>query len=165
VKIVIDVGCAAYGGDRSIERLIKLFEPDILYGFDPAWEDGMYVPEEGCKTSVVVSNEAAWIRSGSVRFLLDGLNGQVGEHDHWTLVPCFDLARFIRHIPAGDEIILKLDCEGSEYELLERLIYRAVDRRLSLAWIEWHPIGTSWPEKRRASLESRLRCQVDEWTW
>jgi hypothetical protein len=165
VKIVIDVGCARYGGDYSIERLIELFEPDILYGFDPAWQDGMYVAEEGCKTSVVVSNEVAWIRSGAVHFLEDGLNGQVGEHDHWPFRTCFDLARFIKRLPVEDEIILKMDCEGSEYELLEHLMHTGVDERLSLAWVEWHPRGVLDPAERRASIERRIRCPLDEWLW
>ena len=165
-KIVIDVGCARYGGDYSIERLIEKFEPDVLYGFDPAWEDSMYEPIINVyKTDVIVSREVAWIRNGQVRFMLDGLNGQVGDADFWPLVRCMDLARFIRRFPTADEIILKLDCEGSEYDLLEHLIATGTDERLSLAWVEWHPRGTAWPAKKRASLENRLRCHVDEWLW
>lgn len=165
MKIVIDVGCARYGGDYSIERLIEKFEPDILYGFDPSWEDGMYVAEEGCKTSVVVSGMAAWTHRGTVRFLEDGLNGQIGDADHWPWVPCVDLARFIHKQPTEAEIILKMDCEGSEYELLEHLMAKGVDERLSLAWIEWHPRGVPDPAERRASIERRIRCPLDEWLW
>jgi hypothetical protein len=165
VKIVIDVGCARYGGDYSIERLIEKFEPDTLYGFDPSWEKGMYEPAEGSRTNVVCVSKAAWTFTGTVRFLEDGLNGQIGTADHWPWTPCFDLARFIRRLDSGHEIILKMDCEGSEYELLEHLMHTGVDERLSLAWIEWHPRGVPDPTERRASIERRLRCQVDEWLW
>jgi len=164
--IVIDVGCARYGGDYSIERMIEKFEPDILYGFDPAWEDEMYAPiADLYKTDVIVSRSVAWTRSGLVHFMLDGLNGQVGDADFWPLIPCIDLAHFIRQLPDEAEIILKMDCEGSEYELLEHLMAKGVDERLSLAWVEWHPRGVPDPAERRASIERRLRCQVDEWLW
>ncbi len=158
MKIVIDVGCARYGGDYSIERLIEAFDPDILYGFDPAWTTTMIEVDPGMK--VIISNAAAWIYDGEVRFLADGLSGKVGDHAHWPLVGCIDLARFIRQFPDGDEVILKMDCEGSEYPLLDHLIAKGVDERLSLLWIEWHTFGAP---KARRSLERRLRCPVEEW--
>jgi len=163
-KIVIDVGCARYGGDYSIERLIEQFQPDALYGFDPAWEPSM-VDANAYKTNIVVSTEVAWTRRGLVHFMQDGLNGQVGDHDFWPLLRCIDLARFIKRFPTMDEVILKMDCEGGEYELLEHLMEKGVDERLSLAWIEWHDWAIPDAAERRASIERRLRCQVDEWLW
>ena len=165
-KIVIDVGCARYGGDYSIERLIEKFEPDVLYGFDPAWEDEMYQPiVDVYKTHVIVSKEIAWTRLGLVPFMLDGLNGQVSVQKSASPLRCMDLAHFIKRFPAADEIILKMDCEGSEYELLEHLMHTGVDERLSLAWVEWHPRGVLDPAERRASIERRIRCPLDEWLW
>lgn len=162
--IVIDVGCARYGGDYSIERLIEKFEPDILYGFDPSWLPEMY-DESAYKTTVIVSTEVAWTRKGVIPFLEDGLNGQIGDADFWPRLRCIDLARFIKRFPTGGEIILKMDCEGSEYELLEHLMNTGVDERLSLAWVEWHPRGVLDPAERRASIERRIRCPLDEWLW
>src|SRR5262245_49585252 len=66
-KIVIDVGCARYGGDYSIERLIEKFDPDALYGFDPAWEPRM-VDAGAYRTHIEVSTEVAWTRRGLVHF-------------------------------------------------------------------------------------------------
>jgi Methyltransferase FkbM domain len=165
MKTVIDVGCARYGGDFSIERLIDKFHPDVLYGFDPSWDESMFTPWDGITTKVIVSKRAAWTHSGQVRFLDDGLNGQIGDAEHWPFVPCVSLARFIRQLSTADEVILKMDCEGSEYELLEHLMFKGVDERLSLAWIEWHPRGVADPAERRASIERRIRCPLDEWLW
>lgn len=164
MKVVIDVGCARYGGDYSIERLIEKFEPDHLYGFDPAWVPSMF-DAAAYATPVTVSTDVAWIKRGYVRFMEDGLNGQVGDADFWPLARCIDLARFIKRFPTVDEIILKMDCEGSEYALLEHLMHKGVDERLSLAWVEWHPRGVPDPEERRASIERRIRCSIDEWPW
>jgi hypothetical protein len=158
--IVIDVGCARYGGDFSIERLIEMFHPDVLYGFDPAWRPNMYTPETPSRTLVMPSTEAAWTHDGRVPFLEDGLNGQVGS-EGWPLVPCIDLARFIDMLPAGP-VVLKLDCEGAEYELLEHLIKRNVDARLDRVLVEWHPRDG---DSRRRKIERSLTCPIEEWRW
>ena len=164
--IVIDVGCARYGGDYSVERLLEMFRPDALIGFDPAKDVSKAMPradvllEDG--TNVVLRREAAWTYDGEVRFMEDGLNGQVGDAEHWPLVRCIDLARFIDQLPAGP-VVLKLDAEGAEYELLEHLIERNVDARLARVLVEWHEHAGD-PERRR-TIELALACPVEEWRW
>jgi hypothetical protein len=164
MKTVIDVGCARYGGDFSIERLIEEFHPDRLLGFDPNWEPDMFTPSEDLQTTVICQDAAAWTFDGKIGFRSEGLNSCLS----WTgseVTSCLDLARVIRELPDDDEIILKIDAEGSEYELLEHLINKGADERLSLAWVEWHPFGVPNTEEHRSSLEQRLRCPVDEWRW
>jgi FkbM family methyltransferase len=162
VTTVIDVGCARYGGDYSLERLIEMYEPSTVYGFDPAWAAEMFDPPADLQAMVTVSNEAAWTYDGTVRFMADGLNSQVGNHEHWAEVPCIDLARFIGELPDGP-IILKLDAEGAEYNLLDDLIARDIDSRLQLVVVEWHE-RPAW-EARRARIERRLACPLEEWRW
>ena len=175
--VVIDVGCARYGGDYSIERLIEEFHPDVIYGFDPSWEAVMFDPPEDLKTVVHVSNEAAWTHDGHVRFTKDGLGGQVTTKGPET--PCVDLARVIIELygvryereEGGEfsrdetEIILKMDAEGSEYELLDHLISTGADKLLKLAWIEWHPFGASNVDRRRKAIEDEIACELVEWRW
>ena len=162
--IVVDVGCARYGGDYSVERLIDMFHPDVLYGFDPAWSADMYEPAPETTTAVHISNEVAWTHDGTVGFLIDGLNGQVGNAAHWPARPCIDLARFIDELPAG-EIILKLDAEGAEYALLRHLVRKSVDLRLSRVLVEWHDRGEQALQHRRTLIERSLTCVVEEWPW
>jgi hypothetical protein len=162
MTVVIDVGCARYGGDYSIERLIEEFHPRILYGFDPSWRANMYQPEEGTQTVVWTSTEAAWTHDGVVRFTVGGLGGQVTTTG--PELPCIDLAKFILEL-GDDDIVLKMDAEGSEYELLDHLIATSADTRLKLAWIEWHPFGVPDPEQARASIEERIYCELTEWRW
>jgi len=178
--IVIDVGCGRYGGDYSIERLIEEYQPTRLYGFDPSMEGaraaafwlpagaapareyGFIVRGDGDRrdTLVTISVTAAWTHDGEVRFMEDGLNGQVGDAEHWPLVPCFDLAHFIDELP-NEELVLKLDAEGAEYELLEHLIERSADARLALVLVEWH----GGDAVRRRMIEEALTCPVEEWRW
>lgn len=174
--IVIDVGCARYGGDYSLERLIEWYEPDTLYGFDPnptgareaAWwmpapkrNEVMSVRYEHHveQTHVVIEAMAAWTFDGQMGLFADGLASWVGEGDKLPRVPCIDLARFIGELPAGP-VVLKLDCEGAEYPLLRHLIDCKMDMRLDEVHVEWHA-----PELERAQLEKDFGVELKEWRW
>lgn len=159
---VIDIGCARHGNDYSIERLIDEFSPDVLYGFDPSEAirgstDGL--AERGDDTQVFLSQQAAWIYDGEIGFREDGLGSWVTELKGAPKVQCFDLATFILSLDA-DDIVLKMDCEGSEYDLLRHLILKEVDDRVRLAWIEWHE-----PDRGRAKIEEEWRGEMAEWRW
>ena len=173
--IVIDIGCAKYGGDFSIERLLEEFRPEVLYGFDPMqgpdeypWPpnppDGPTFPTKAMRT--YIEKKAAWTYDGEIGFSGSGLGGHIdpdGEN-----VPCFDLAGFIRSLPSDHEIALKIDAEGAEYDLLEHLIATRTDELLKLAWVEWHPKGqavNSRPDKRRDLIEERIECDLHQWNW
>lgn len=74
------------------------------------------------------------------------------ESDHLTqnLAPgytlhgaVFDIVDFIlAHTAREDRILLKLDCEGSEYDLLARLLEsEAAVARIDMILVEWHTIA------------------------
>lgn len=44
-----------------------------------------------------------------------------------------------------DEVVLKLDCEGSEYWILSSLIDSPILDRISSIYVEWHRIGSIPP--------------------
>lgn len=174
MRVVIDVGCAKYGGDESIPDLVDEFEPDLLYGYDPNTEERQY---ELKGTMVAEMKEAAWIHDGTTGFTVAGLGGRINPVGNTT--PCIDLAKLINGFPEHAEIILKLDCEWSEYTLIPHLREQDADLRLKLALIEWHcedcGIGgngrhrdfcegdhEAWDE-RRCSTEALLRCETGEW--
>lgn len=183
VKIVIDVGCARYGGDYSVERLIEEFQPDTLYGFDPHpsvpgqvvylnmgkldLESGGLVPPDG--PNIILERKAAWVYDGTIGYLEDGLNSTLTDREDAPQVECFDLAEFIfdltRRSSEAPKIILKMDAEGAEYELLEHLISTGADELLELAWIEWHPKKMTLGERRRRGIERNIHCELAEWLW
>lgn len=162
--IAVDVGCARYGGDFSIERLIQEFKPERLYGFDPGYHGPREYEHEGCQ--VTISKSACWTYDGRVAFQVAGLSGRIA--DSGPTVPCRDLAAFLRALPDEQEIALKIDAEGAEYQLLEHLIEQRVDTRLKLAWVEWHPPGArvnSQPDPRREAIEAKIGCEMHQWNW
>jgi len=170
--IVIDVGCAGYGGDESIPYLIEEFSPTVLYGFDPSEKQATYLMGG---TSVIIKPWVAWTEDGWIRFTKDGLRGTINSRG--SKETCFDLSQFIFNL--GDEdIALKLDCEGAEYTLLPHLHDTGADKRLNLAWVEYHcPMcGTGWfsADDRcgrcryhepglRSDLEASMNCEMHQW--
>ena len=161
--IVIDIGCARYGGDYSIERLIEEFHPDVLYGFDPHSSLAeIEIDGDIGDTIVSLKRKAAWTFDGEVGYREDGLNSWVTDDPTAPKVPCFDLARFIEELPET-EIVLKIDAEGSEYDLLSHLILTGADERLSLVWCEWH-MTVENAEARRRVIEAEM-CEIREWTY
>lgn len=168
MTVCIDVGCARYGGDYSIERLIEEFKPEIVFGFDPSaegpydWDNTPAGQEiDGCE--VYVRPWAAATYEGEIGFHTGGLGGHVKAGE--PLVPCVDLADVVDSVADeyGD-VILKIDAEGSEYDLLEHLIRTGADKRLRLAWVEWHPSHDPRGERKRWIAEN-LSCELHEWRW
>jgi len=174
--IVVDVGCGRYGGDYSLEHLIDDYTPDQLYGFDPnpiavrdaAWWLPEREPDEvigmeyqyGPHPYVELKAWAAWVTDGQLSYFADGLASWTSDaHPKLPRVPCFDLAAFIADLDETEDVILKLDCEGAEFYLVEHLIAQGTVDRLKLLIIEWHDA--------RAVLERQLkgRTELVAWGW
>jgi FkbM family methyltransferase len=102
---------------------------------------------------------AAWNRGGTVAYRQPGIEGWTSDRKARPQAQCVDLAELILERPVLHQIVLKLDCEGAEYTLLEHLIETGADRRLELAIVEWHGVKRA----RRLSLERRLGCELQEW--
>ena len=164
--IVIDVGCARWGGDYSVERLIEMFHPDVLIGFDPAKDVAKAMPGAlGLlmgDTNVMLRREAAWTYDGEVGYREDGLNSWITDDAEAPKVRCVDLARVVEEMPEGP-VILKIDAEGAEFDLLEHLIATGAMARLTRVLVEWHPVGQG--ERRRAIEEGLRRAEVPVEQW
>ena len=165
MTVVIDVGAARYGGDYSIERLIDQFNPTHLYAFDP--NPALELPEFCEDTHIVLNHAAAWIYTGVVNYRADGLNSWLTNDPRAPQVPCVDLAVFIADLVGAhnDNIVLKLDCEGAEYELLDHLIATNTDEMLDLVIVEWHPKKEASHNELALSIVERIRCDIQEWPY
>lgn len=156
---VIDVGCASHGwqggptGTESIVALVDAYKPERLIGFDPLAEDREY---ELNGTHVREWRAAAWLHEGQVTFEERGIGSRVATGGRW--VPCIDFSAWLdEHFADGDKPVVKIDIEGAEYPLLERMISDGTDGLVSELLIEWHGGGD------RDEYLSRLRCPVREW--
>jgi FkbM family methyltransferase len=172
--IVVDLGCFPHRHEISIEPLITQYAPDVLYGFDP-WPGLVEGEIELERTRVVLRRKAAWIENGVIEFArVGGLRGwdstivrEKASRDEWLrsdiiLVPCFDFSSWLRELPEAP--IVKMDVEGSEFQILERMVDEGTDRLVGELLVEWHEnkmIGEFAEPKER--LLAALRCPVASW--
>lgn len=152
--IVIDVGCKGYENADSVGYLVERFHPSTLYGFDP---NQPVEVKDVQGTHCVLSDRAGWTHDGYVTFYRDEdwaasrVWDSLDEDSPEDIRPCVDIAGLIQKF-GDEEIVLKLDCEGAEYPILERLRDTGLDSKLTLALVEWH-------SERRVEVA----CPVEEW--
>lgn len=97
---------------------------------------------------------AAWIENGSINLFQSGaheastvVTGKV-ENADWpqidyqsgSQVPCFDLSEWIlRNVDSyDDELVIKMDIEGAEYDVLEKMLQDGSIDRVTILKCEWH---------------------------
>lgn len=108
--------------------------------------------------SITVHNKAVWCYDGEIEFsmmmensegssvnklmdsgiCLDSSSGSYRKHDTLIKVPCVNITSVLRKYSSEDNIIVKLDVEGSEFSIVRKLLE---DNSLSLIkdlYIEWH---------------------------
>lgn len=146
--LVVDLGCADHGKVFSLRVLAEMYEPDRIFGFDPSTTQMRVYPG----TPVTFSHSAAWLYDGEIAYNPAGLSSKIGEGAQ--TVPCFDFSRWMRHHAGA---VVKMDIEGAEYPLLNRMIADGTDALMSELLVEWHG-GCDGEE-----LTSRLCCRVKHW--
>ncbi|KKR46301.1 MAG: Glycosyl transferase family 2 domain-containing protein [Parcubacteria group bacterium GW2011_GWC1_40_13] len=171
MKVFIDLG--AYDGD-TIEKALKLYSDfDFFYAFEP------YLPNleklrqkfKGNK-KIIIFDKAAATHDGKANFFLHKDIGKRKDADEGSTlektknnidvsnsieVDTVDFSKFIlENFKDSDEIILKIDIEGSEYDLLEKMIADKSIKYMSKLYCEWHKHKTDITEERHISLIKKL---------
>ncbi len=96
-------------------------------------------------------------------------NGGYGTLDtaNPDIVKTIDLSRWIRdELRPNDYIVLKLDVEGAEYDILEKMARDDTLRRVRHLFVEWHWQKIGLPESRHMKVLQLLKDQripVREW--
>lgn len=174
--IVVDLGCFPHRHEVSIEPLIERFRPEILYGFDP-WPELVEAERRVGGTLVVLERKAAWIEDGEIELaMVHGLRAwdstvmrDKDSRGEWsgvgsrevTRVPAFDLAAWLLGLP--EAAVVKMDVEGAEFPILERVLETGADTKIARLLVEWHDDKMPGYGERRAALEEALRCPVEPW--
>lgn len=169
--IVVDLGCFPHRDEISIEPLVRQYRPDVLYGFDP-WPELVEGETEFEGTRVILQRKAAWIEDGEIEFArvrgfrawnstvmrAKGTRGEWSGAGEVVRVPCFDFSTWLRALP--EPPVVKLDVEGAEFPILERMVDEGTDLLVSELLVEWHDDRMPGFAERRAALVARLRCPV-----
>lgn len=172
--IYIDLGC--YDGD-TVEQFInwgQLFG-DIseaeIYAFDPqtfrkSWDDIKLRQSQHVK-KMSFQSKAAWVEDTMLDLSVEGIGSSVmlekAKTDKTNIVRAFNFPRWFEKLD-DKKIYLKMDIEGAEYPILEKLINHNLDKKITLLMVEWHAgkMGDRW-RFREKNIKENLRCKWIEW--
>lgn len=145
-KIFIDGG--GYTGS-SVQKFISAFEGFEIFSFEP----NPHLKAYHDKLPNTLIEAAIWVEDGTIDFFLDCADydgSSVFEHKMYIenkqkiTVRCIDFSQWIsQQFDPRDLIILKLDIEGAEYRVLDKMIADGTIDYIDELLIEfhWHKIG------------------------
>lgn len=174
MKVFLDAGahdsCSArlfrHEQDPNNEFLIYSFEiePDFVDNF---WD----IP------NLVFINKAVWIEDCKISFyrdifdsrkaggslLKEKISGKI-DREHPIMVEALDFSKWVReNLSKDDHIILKMDIEGAEYKVLNKMIREGTFNYIDKLLIEWHWYKVGVSRKQHNKLVSKINIPIEEW--
>jgi FkbM family methyltransferase len=177
------VDCGGHDG-CSIRRFIKDFDPEGRFEMVTFEPNDSYATCYSNLSRHRVIEAAVYDRDGFQNFFLDREdgdgstlcehkltreNGGFGTLDtaNPVTVRTIDLSKWFRqNTRLFDYVILKLDVEGAEYDVLEKMIRDGTIRRVNHLFIEWHWMKVGVPHDRHLKLVralERRHLPILEW--
>lgn len=173
----IFIDCGGYDGCSAVKFMVQNPNFDaITFEPNPAlWKYYDYVP-----TCLV--KKAAYTYNGKIKFTIDETDAdgssviESKKIDYWGKVDnadcpkieaeCVDLSDVIRWAKDSySKIILKLDIEGAEYDVLDKLLAENLVGCLNRIYCEFHWQKCGFTHERHLNLIEQLRnhTEVSEW--
>ena len=140
------IDCGAYKGNA-----IRKF----MASTDKAWRIHAFEPNTHIKrdypNGTIVHNEAVWIEDGVIPFyfstkgykrssssaMKNKTSGNL-NHKKPEIVPCIDFSKWLLHNFEDDNIVLKMDIEGAEYQVLRKMLNDGSISLINTLYIEFH---------------------------
>lgn len=175
----IYIDCGAWKG-KTVRAWLREHHADEVHAFEPcraAARAKHWHIVRGTYPIVRLHHEAVWTEDGEIDFFHNPLHpdsqsgtvcpektsGGIDTRSPAARVKCIDFARwFAERVGPNDVCHLKMDIEGAEYAVLERMRARGLFNRITTMTIEFHAdkMGARAAELR--AVEERLRCQLIE---
>lgn len=177
-KIFLDIGAHKA---NSLKKFVKTYEDAHEYRifcFEPNPKLNKYFEKYLSDYDVTVINAVAWIKDGETEFFeaqaspigstlyKDKTTQRVSKTP--TKVPSIDISRWIQeNLNEDDFIILKMNIEGAEYDIVEKMLKDDTLKWANELYISWHfqkipSIG----QKRHKNLMKKLKdshYEVKKW--
>lgn len=80
------------------------------------------------------------------------------DAENQIIVDVVDIARILSAID-GEIAVLKIDVEGAEFDILDRIIDSSLHKKVRKIWVETHEDSIPGHDKRLADLQRRLLAQ------
>jgi FkbM family methyltransferase len=167
------IDCGAHCGESILMSRNKFGEYITTISFEPI----PYFATELQKIykddpNTQIMNAAVWINDDIKKFYIsteitDG-SSLLGEKIHdvkdenvYINIPCVDLSTWIKDtFTEKDYVILKLDIEGAEYEVLNKMIDDGSIKLIKELWGEWHE--NSINDDRIKMLANKIKIYFKE---
>lgn len=165
---LIDIGC--FNGDSTLHFISY---PDItsIEAFDPNpdFKDDIWKAITEHYPNITFHNKAVYIKNGTVKYTQRPaelpLGSTIMEAKHgWGMgeikeVPCVDILDLI-----NEKCCLKVDAEGAEYDILERLIESGRSDLIDRLYVEWHDTKMSSDnEQRQVEIALHFGKRIKQW--
>ena len=173
----IYIDCGGHTG-QSIERFVKskFYKKDKyeMYSFEPIEHlSAVYRDRE----DINFIGKAVWIKDGFVDFFIskkkkmsqgsslikEKTSGKL-DKENPVNIPCIDLDKWIKeNFSKDDNIILKMDIEGAEYEVLQHMIDNGSIKYLNRLYMEFHynRLNGKVAEEQHSNLIKHLDINED----
>lgn len=169
-KKIIFIDLGAYQGDSVQKAIDKYPQLDRVYAFEP-FESSFRELEKKFEdnSKVVLFNKAVSTRDCSRDRLYhskyDDLGGSLSEEkdnchkEKYSHVESVDISNFIKTNFNKDKhfVILKIDIEGTEYEILEKMINDDSISCISKIYCEWHYDRIGLSKRKHGQLVKKLK--------
>lgn len=182
-NVYIDIGC--FDGDSIIKFLANNPEKKWeVFGFDPnpnfteLWvnlADGLTVNNI---QEISMSRAAAWINNDPVSFTVRPPEAPYGStimknKNDWgqgqiIQVEAFDFSEWLKeNFTEEDYVVVKCDCEGAEYDILDKLIADGNQNLVDFLFVEFHDKKLKGEDYslRRLNILKNLTIPWREWVW
>lgn len=160
------------GGAHTGETIAN-FEKSNLYS-KHLWEIFSFeanpnlIPHFPKKPNLIVLNKAIWIHDEGVNFYLgkDRLGSSILKHKKTgelsripTRVESVDFGQWLRrNFKLKDFIIVKLDIEGAEYEVLDKMLLDGSIKYVDALYVEFHNIKVGIPPQKDKELIGKIEA-------
>jgi len=146
MKIFIDLG--AYNGDTIEEAMIAFSDCEKFYAFEPfECNFNELITKFKNDDRVIVIKKAASDKNGEERlFIKHGSNegnsicsNKNNVSSDFVVIDCVDFSQFVLdNFDKTDEIILKVNIEGAEYSMFDKMINDDSICYIDKIFCEWH---------------------------
>lgn len=146
-SVIIDLG--AYLGDFS-HQMVSMFNP-YIYTFEPVDRFYQIIKKDFAHNpKVKVSNLAMSNVTGEQSISVIGVKSSLHleEGDKKELINTKDVKAFIEQNNLEEVDLMKINIEGGEYEVLERLIDTGFIKRIKNMQIQFHKVAKDSVERR-----------------
>jgi len=158
------VDCGAFRG-KALGWARKKYPGYKLYAFEC---NPKLSKEYG--NDVISYSKACWINNGQLRFYMNLKHPTIEGHsvyknkttgnldrEHPVIVECIDFSSWLmNNFNANDNIIVKMNIEGAEYDVLEHCLDIGSIKIIKELYIQWHHKKIPGFENRHSNLMTRL---------